>query len=126
MSLLLALQKVFYRVSGCHWSETQLPSGLAFAGIYTSKRKLIALYLVHLPGTYKKVSLADTRRSILIRCKQNIWPRIAEFAGLRDVKILPPDFFFSEADDVVFYSIDGETFSIPIEDIPLIDASLRK
>lgn len=52
MSFFWTVQKAFYQVTVCRWSEAQLPSGIAFAGVCTLKRQADCpapcAYAVHL------------------------------------------------------------------------------
>ncbi len=126
MPLTLNIQKFLFRMTGAAWREKQLESGLIFGLVENRGGKLIAIYLAHGKGAYKKISVADARGSILIRRGLGIWSELVEFARNGNVGKLPYDYFFSRDDQAIFYSLDGEIFSFPTSDILEIeDATLK-
>lgn len=114
------LRRLWYRLLGWRWQEAELESGLIFAVILDRKYLLRAIHFRHHPTKYKKISIADSRGSMLIHIDSYLWRGVVDFLGSKNPNDLPSDFFFEKDWDVTFYSMDGEIFSLLIVDISKI------
>ena len=101
-----------------------MSNGIGCRLVFNRANELTYVILWHLP-TYQKSNIADTRVSLRIGFRSGEWNKVVEFArsggeGFRKLH----DFHFDRERDRIFYSLDGEIFSVPRQSVEEIDARL--
>ena len=122
--MLSSVRNFFHRVRGERWEETQMRNGVGCRLVFNRENELKYLVLRHLP-TYQRSNFADTRGSLRIGVKNGQWQELLEFArSMGEARQKWSDFDFDRDRNRIFYSLDGEIFSIPCQTMEEIDARL--
>jgi hypothetical protein len=119
--MILKTQKLWCWLWGWTWSETPLPSGIVVGLVKNRKAVLKAIYLRQDTTVYSTISWVDTRQSIWIPLSYVTWPGICRFYESHAPSDLPWDYSHDADYNAICYSVDGEVFSFPVNDIPEID-----
>ncbi len=121
--MFLALMKIICALIGERWTEVSLPNSFGLYLVFRRSGAAVAIVLWHRPG-YERSSLADSKGHLRINLRGGTWPKILEFARSKGEAQPPRDYFFDRQRDRVFYSLDGETFSIPASVIEEIEKQI--
>jgi hypothetical protein len=113
MSIASTIQEFFFRMRGFDLSERQLESSMTVVIISDKRKTARGVLFKKIPSRFKRISIADTKKSLLLWDLSTQFEKLVNFTEDNSIE-LPPDFFFSQKDGCVFYSMDGEIFSIPL------------
>lgn len=119
-----SIRNFFHKIRGERWEDTTMSNGIGYRLVFNRADELTYVILRHLP-TYNKSNIADTRGSLRVGFRSGGWSNLVEYARSRGEALQKPHGFHFDRDrDRIFYSLDGETFSVPCQTVEEIDARL--
>lgn len=121
--MLLAFIKFLGGLMDEHWTEVSLPDNFGTYLVFNRSGDVKAIVLWHGPD-YERSTLTDSRGHLRINLMDGTWPRILELSRSQGEAQPPFDYFYDRQRDRVFYSLDGETFSIPASTIEEIEKQI--
>lgn len=121
--MFLALMKCFGKLVGERWTDVSLPNSFGLYLVFSRSGDAKAIVLWHRPG-YERQTLADTIGHLRINLGDGIWPQILELSRSKGEAQPPDGYFYDRRQDCVFYTLDGEAFSIPANSIEEIEKQI--
>ena len=119
-----AVRNFIHKILGERWEYNTMSNGIGCRLVFNRTNELTHVVLRHLP-TYNKSSIADSRGSFRVGVRDGEWRKIVEYARSKGEGFQKPyNIGFDQKRDRIYYSIDGEVFSIPCQSVEEIDAHL--
>lgn len=124
-TLLRFFWDTFHRLCGESWTDVELSDGIEMRLVLSRAGSAKTVVLRH-GKAYKRSSFADSRGSLRLSVANGSWSQIVEFARSKGESPDLYNFHFDQKRDRVFYSLDGEAFSIPCDSIEEVDAQISR